>query len=41
MKKLNTADAHLYINITIKGNTYGNHCDNVDVYFCQCQGQTK
>jgi len=41
MKKLNTTDAHLYINITIKGNTYGNHCDNVDVYFWQCQGQTK
>lgn len=41
MKKLNAIDAHMYINITKKGDTYGNHYDDVNVYYWQCQGQTK
>lgn len=41
MEKLKAVDAHLYVNITINGKTYGNHCDKMDVYFWQCQGKTK
>lgn len=37
--KLNTA--HLYFNITIKGNNFGNHKDLTDLYFWQCIGKTK
>ena len=37
--KLNTA--HLYMNICEDGDTYGRHCDDVDVYYWQVQGKTK
>jgi ribosomal protein L16 Arg81 hydroxylase len=41
MKKIGAVDAHLYINISTNGKTFGNHCDTMDVYFWQCQGMTK
>ena len=40
LNKLNLVEAHLYLNITQKGDTYGRHCDVVDVYHWQVQGKT-
>tara|TARA_B110000285_G_C15141573_1_gene631084 strand:+ start:7701 stop:8102 length:402 start_codon:yes stop_codon:yes gene_type:complete len=37
--KLNVA--HTYINITENGDTFGRHCDDVEVYYWQVQGKTK
>jgi len=33
--------AHLYFNITLNGKTFGRHNDTMDVWFWNCQGQTK
>ena len=41
MQKLNAIDAHLYMNISTNGKTFGNHSDKMDVYYWQCQGETK
>ena len=41
MEDLNVDDAHLYFNITTVGENFGNHKDNEDVYFWQCQGISK
>jgi ribosomal protein L16 Arg81 hydroxylase len=40
LNKLNLRLAHLYVNITQKGDTYGRHSDTVDVYYWQVQGKT-
>jgi ribosomal protein L16 Arg81 hydroxylase len=40
LNKLNLTLAHLYINITQNGDTYGRHSDTVDVYYWQVQGKT-
>jgi mannose-6-phosphate isomerase-like protein (cupin superfamily) len=41
LKKLDCKIAHLYFNITNTSKTFGKHKDNVDVWFWNCQGQTK
>ena len=41
IEDLNVDDAHLYFNITTVGENFGNHKDNEDVYFWQCQGISK
>ena len=41
MKDLEVDDAHLYFNITTVGDNFGNHKDDEDVYFWQCQGLSK
>ena len=38
---LNLNFAHLYCNLTTNAPTFGEHVDQVDVYFWQCQGSTK
>ena len=38
---LNLNFAHLYCNLTTEAPTFGEHVDQVDVYFWQCQGSTK
>ena len=40
LNNLNLVIAHLYLNITENGDTYGRHCDTVDVYHWQVQGRT-
>tara|TARA_Y100000004_G_scaffold195512_2_gene262693 strand:+ start:184 stop:591 length:408 start_codon:yes stop_codon:yes gene_type:complete len=37
---LKLVTAHLYMNISEDGDTYGRHCDDVDVYYWQVQGKT-
>lgn len=41
LKDLNLNYAHLYFNITTKAETFGEHIDNMNVWFWQCQGVTK
>lgn len=41
LKNLKLKIAHLYLNITKSGGTFGNHKDDVDVYFWQVQGYTE
>lgn len=41
LQKLNCKDAHLYMNISLLGDTYGKHSDDRDVWYWQCQGQTR
>jgi len=41
LKDLNLITAHLYMNICEDGETYGRHCDDVDVYYWQIQGSTR
>ena len=41
LKELELDYAHLYFNITTKAKTFGEHQDNMDVWFWQCQGVTK
>tara|TARA_R100000697_G_scaffold71140_1_gene83470 strand:- start:295 stop:705 length:411 start_codon:yes stop_codon:yes gene_type:complete len=41
LDKLNLKEAHLYINLVNEKNTFGRHCDDIDVYFWQAQGKTK
>jgi|SRR6056300_440045 len=41
MQKLNCNVAHCYLNLTVMAETFGRHCDNVDVNFWQCQGKTE
>jgi|TARA_B110000483_G_scaffold203561_1_gene245930 mannose-6-phosphate isomerase-like protein (cupin superfamily) len=40
LEELKLNNAHLYINITENGGTYGRHCDIIDVYYWQVQGET-
>ena len=40
LNQLKLKYAHLYINITENGGTYGKHCDVVDVHYWQVQGKT-
>lgn len=40
LEELKLKYAHLYINITENGGTYGRHNDVVDVYYWQVQGKT-
>ena len=40
LNELKLYTAHLYINISEDGDTYGRHCDDVDVYYWQIQGKT-
>lgn len=41
LNDLNLTEAHLYMNITLHGGTFGRHNDNIDVFFWQVQGKTK
>jgi ribosomal protein L16 Arg81 hydroxylase len=41
MKKLGCDTAHLYMNVSQHGGSFGRHVDDVDVYFWQCQGSSK
>lgn len=41
LEKVDCDVAHLYMNITIIGETFGKHQDEDDVWFWQCQGTTK
>ena len=40
LEELKLKYAHLYINITENGGTYGRHNDVIDVYYWQVQGKT-
>lgn len=40
LEELKLNNAHLYINITENGGTYGRHNDVIDVYYWQVQGKT-
>ena len=41
LDKLTYSVAHLYCNLTTLAPTFGEHADNVNVCFWQCQGETK
>ena len=41
LKDLKLIEAHLYLNITTHGKTFGKHTDVDDVYFWQVKGQTE
>jgi mannose-6-phosphate isomerase-like protein (cupin superfamily) len=41
LDKLECKEAHLYCNFTTLAPTFGEHQDDCDVYFWQCQGETK
>jgi mannose-6-phosphate isomerase-like protein (cupin superfamily) len=41
LNHLNCNEAHLYISLSTKSESFGKHRDDNDVYFWQCQGITK
>lgn len=41
LEKIKCDIAHLYMNITVLGDTFGEHQDTDDVWFWQCQGVTE
>lgn len=41
LKDLNQNDAHIYMNVTTDGGSFGRHKDTVNVFFWQAQGRTK
>ena len=41
LQRLNLKHAHLYMNVTTRSHGFGNHRDEDDVYFWQCQGKTE
>ena len=40
LEELGCKDAHLYMNISLLGDTYGAHSDDRDVWYWQCEGKT-
>lgn len=41
MEMLGVTDAHAYFNISHRGKTFGEHYDDIDVFYWQCIGKVK